>query len=983
MYLKEIEASGFKSFADKVTIELDDKITCIVGPNGSGKSNIVDAVRWVLGEQSVKSLRGDSGMTDVIFSGSKSRKPLNVATVSLIFENSDNYLNVPYNEVSIKRRVFATGESEYYINGQNCRLKDITELFMDSGIGKGSFNIVSQGSIDKIISTSNKDRRVVFEEAAGVLKYKTRKEEALNKLLKTEDNLSRVRDIVSELALQVEPLKRQSDVAKEYLNYQEDLEKIEVALMSHEISTMNYALKQNNELIEKLDAEILNLSVFSSNDDAEIIKLKESQIKLNTDLSEYNQRLLALTKEEEELNGEKRLLEERSKYNAGDMKVYENIRLLKESIARGTNELYSLEEDLNLINLSLKNEEELQSKKELELQNKKYTYNNVINELNHNRSQLFSNEEKIRVLTNSIESGANYSTAVRQVLNNPRLNGIHNCLANLIDTDIKYSKALEVALLSSKQYIVVDRSEDAKAAINYLKDNNYGRATFFPLDAVKARGIDYETQDKLKTQVGFIGVFIDLCSYDNIYHPVIANQLGNVIVARDLDSANNIARLIANRYRIVTLDGDVINVGGSMTGGSLRYVRSTISDRQELEMMTKTKEGLAKLIAELDEEASVKRLDIDEFEKTLLDGRAKLTILKDRYQLKQNSLGLAKEALDTSNKELNSLENVSDSSFSKEEERIMNKYYEVVRDKESLIKTITTANNEVKNISSLIEEIETKNRSSSFELKQKERKRHSLELSNSKMEVKLDNYLSSLNEDYSLTYEAASSKYFLEIEVEDAEKKVTSLKQKIRDLGVVNLASIDEYERVSTRYDFLVKQETDLVGAKATLLEIISEMDNVMKTEFKETFEKIEKEFKLVFTELFGGGSAELRLTDPSDLLETGVEIIASPPGKKLTTINLLSGGEKTLTAISLILSILNVRPVPFCLFDEIEAALDEANVDKFGRYLSRYKNKTQFLIITHKKKTMEYADTLYGITMQESGVSKLVSVRMEKQKTD
>lgn len=979
MYLKEIEASGFKSFADKMKIDLDDKITCIVGPNGSGKSNIVDAVRWVLGEQSVKSLRGDSGMTDVIFSGSKNRKALNVASVSLLFDNSDNYLNLPYNEVSIKRRVFATGESEFFINGENCRLKDITELFMDSGIGKGSFNIVSQGAIDKIISTSNKDRRIVFEEAAGVLKYKTRKEEALNKLIKTEDNLNRVRDIVSELSLQIDPLKEQSAVAKEYLNYKEDLENIEIALMSHEIRTMNYSLKQNNELIEKLDGEILNLTVFSSTDDLKINELKETLEKLNDELRSYNHKLLLLTKEEEELNGEKKLLAERAKYSADDIKVYDNIKVLKEKIASLKNEIYSNEEDINLINLSIKNEEEIQSKKELELSNMRHQYNNLVSELNHSRSQVFNHEEKMRVLNNSIESGSAYSTSTRQVLNNPRLSGIHNCLGNLIDTDIKYAKALEVALLASKQYIVVDSGEDAKKAIAYLKENNYGRATFFPLDAVKPRGIDYQSLDEIKAFTGFISVFIDVCSYDNIYHSVIANQLGNVILVDDLDTANKIAKKTANRYKIVTLDGDVISVGGSITGGSLKYVRSTISDRQELELLSKTKDSLISLISETEKDINLKKENLETYENLILEGRSKIRVLKDRYELKKATLDMTNASLTNAQTELSSLEAVSDSTISKEEEKLMNKYYEVVREKESLVKELNNKTKEHESLSSDIEEKDAVNRSSNLELKQKEKKRHDLELANSRMEVKLDNYLNLLNEDYSLTYEAASSKYFLEIDPEEAIKKVSSLKQKIKDLGMINLTAIEEYERVSTRYEFLINQENDLVAAKATLLEIISEMDDVMRSEFKQTFENIEKEFKQVFSELFGGGQAELKLSNPNDLLETGVEIIASPPGKKLTTINLLSGGEKTLTAISLILAILNVRPVPFCLFDEIEAALDETNVDKFGKYLSRYKNKTQFLIITHKKKTMEYADTLYGITMQESGVSKLVSVRMEK----
>ena len=978
MYLKEINTSGFKSFADKLSIVLDDNITCIVGPNGSGKSNVVDAVRWVLGEQSVKTLRGDGSMTDVIFSGSKSRNPLNVASVTLIFDNSDNYLKIPYNEVSIKRRVYRSGENEYFLNGEKCRLKDIINLLMDSGVGRDSFNIISQGEVQRIISNSPNERRVILEEAAEVLKYKKRKEEALRKLDKTHNNLDRVNDIIAELEVQVEPLKEQSKKAQDYLNNKEGLDKYEVAITVHDIENINYDYKQEKNKIEELKKEIVSSSTSVNTTDVKLISLKEKKEEIDKLIFEKNNELLKLSTEVEQLNTKKKLLKERSKYKSDNDKVHENIIILKENIL-------SLEKEIELDSsklLILKEDYDKLIKEKREIEDNITSINNkreyILKEFNTKNKEKYDLTNKIESLKRYIETGGGLAPSVKNILNNPKLRGIHNCIGNIIDCDDKYTKALEVALSSSKQFIVVENEDNAKDAIKYLKDNNLGRATFFPLNIIKAKGIDYDTINILKNEKSVLGIFSDLVKYDNKYRDIVLNQLGNIIVVDNIDIANKISKLINYRYRVISLDGDIIHVGGSLSGGSLRTNKSIISEKKELERLEKELDEIKKVIEEIDNNFKTLDQERSAEEQKLYSRRNEEVSIEENLKAKTNSISLKQSELEDLKTEYNSLNNIVSSGISHEEEELMNEFYKKDTAKENLVIEIKKLNKEKDKIKDSIEKIEADSKLSNSKLRQLEQELKDLEISVSRKDVKLDNLLNLLNEDYSLTYEKAKKLYNLDIEVEEARRKVNVYKNNIKRLGMVNLAAIDEYERVNTRYEFLNNQKNDLLNAEDTLLEIIKEMDEVMKVEFKSTFKKVNEEFKKVFKELFNGGSACLKLTDETDILNTGVEIIASPPGKKLSTISLLSGGEKTLTAISLLFAILNVRNIPFCLFDEVEAALDEANVDQFGNYLNHYKGKTQFLIITHKKKTMEYADNLYGITMQESGVSKLVSVSLK-----
>lgn len=978
MYLKEISATGFKSFADKLTISLDGKTTCIVGPNGSGKSNIVDAVRWVLGEQSVKSLRGDSNMSDVIFSGSKNRNALNVATVSLTFDNSDNYINIPYNEITVKRRVYRTGENEYFINNEKCRLKDITDLFLDSGIGKSSFNIISQGEVQKIVSESSYDRRVIFESAAEVLKYKKRKEDALKKLDKTHTNLERVNDIIAELEIQVEPLREQSIKAEEYLKIKNELKNIEVALLSSEITTINEEYQLTKEKIEKLNNEIMNLGVQSNKSDTELLDLKNNLSKIELTIKELNNRLLSLTKEEEKINGEKNILKERQKYDASNSKVHENISSLKEEKLKKENIIHLDKIDLDTLQNELESIKSEINNLTLLGNTSKKEYQDSFNEYNEKTKLLADIDHKIGIIEDYINNGGTINNSIKAILNNPRLRGIHQTLGALLEIDEKYLKALDVSLGGSKQFIVVENEDSAKSAINYLKDNKLGRATFFPISVIKPRGVDLDTLNVVRNMQGFISVLMDVVKYDSKYYNVVSNQVGNVLLVDNIDNANKISKAISQRYKIVTLDGDIVHIGGTMTGGSLNTSKSIFEEKHELETLRVKRREIAEVIATLEENIKSSTSKLEDNSEKIRQKEIVLIQIQEKYNTKKSSLDITNEEYNNIINELRSLENLVDSSLSKEEDRIMKLYYETSREKEEVVREIARSTKEKDKISSTIDNIEATNKLNNTSLYTKEKELKTLEINISKMDVLLDNYLRILSEDYEMTYEKAKSNYILEMDTKEARSLVNSYKNRIKQIGMVNVQAIEDYKRVSERYNFLNSQKDDLLNAKDTLLEIINEMDTVMKEEFLTTFNKIDIEFQEVFKQLFKGGSASLKLTNPDDLLETGVDIIASPPGKKLTSINLLSGGEKTLTAICLIFAILNVKPIPFCLFDEVEAALDEANVDNFGKYLNNYKDKTQFLIITHKKRTMEYANTLYGITMQESGVSKLVSVKLD-----
>ncbi len=978
MYLKEIKIQGFKSFADRINIELNNGLIGIVGPNGSGKSNIVDAIRWVLGEQSIKSLRGSEGMTDVLFSGTSKRNPVNVASVSLIFDNSDKYIPLDYNEVSIKRKIYRDGTNEYYINNEQCRLKDISNLFLDSGSSKESFNIISQGKIEEILTDKPHERRVIFEEAAGVLKYKKRKEEALRKLERTNDNMERVQDIITELKNQINPLKNQKEAALKYLDLKKELENIEISLITFDITNINYNYQQKKDQIKLLEEQINNISNEFLKNEITVEEYKQKIIKIDEKINEYQTKLLEATKEVEKINTDKQILLERKKYEVDDSKLHSNIIELKEKKYQIENNILNLEHSFT----NKFNELERFNKQILELKE-------GINVLITNKGVLEQEltkliREKIKIsniieqLKLTIETNSFLPASVLKILNNPKLRGIHNTLANLIEVEKQYSVAITTAIVGGRNNIIVDNETSAKEAINYLKNNSLGRATFLPINVIKPRFIEQTILNNLFKIKGFVNSASKLVKYDLKYENIIKNQLGNVLVVTDLDCANLISKQINYRYRVITLAGEVINVGGSITGGDKLKTKNIILEKYELEKNLKIEQGYIKNIQELENKINDNDYNLKKLEdKLYLLNREKLNEETICNNIKNEILTL-KENLKTAEKEITGTNNIINKTLSEEEDNIINLYYNSLKNKDEVNNQLNFYLKEKDLVQHKLDEIEYLLKQENNKHLEKTKKLQTLEVEVNRMDVQLDNLLNNLNETYSITYEAAIKKYILELDPKVARLKVKEYKEILKKLGVVNLGAIEEYERITKRYDFLNKQLGDLNGAKEILLNIIDELDSEMKKRFLETFEIIKKYFQETFKELFKGGEANLKLTDSKNLLQSGIEIIASPPGKKLTTINLLSGGEKALTAISLLFAILKSRPVPFCVLDEADSAFDEINVLNFGEYLTKLKKFTQFIVITHKKKTMQFFDLLYGVTMQETGVSKLVSVKLE-----
>lgn len=975
MYLKSIKAYGFKSFADKIEINLGENINGIVGPNGSGKSNVVDAVRWVLGEQSIKSLRGETA-TDVIFSGSKSRKPLNSASITLVFDNTDLYLPINYTEVSIKRVMYRSGENEYYLNNERCRLKDITNLLTDSGADKESFNIIGQGKIDEILSTKPGDRRLVFESAAGVLKYKKRKEEATKKLERTNNNMDRVNDIIRELENNLIPLERQSRDATRFLELKKELSNLDISLMVKDIETLNYKTKNLKEKIDILNDDLIKLSNNHSSYDIELLSKKDKLKKLEIEMNQHQNTLIEITKSIEKIDADIRVLKTRKELNEEPNES--KFLKLKEELLKLESEINELknknEEQSQKLNLSSQNHQK-QTEKYQTLTNDKNKTITTIDNLSREENNL---KYKIELLKTNLENDSSIPSAIKNILNNKRLKGAHNVLGKLIEIEEEYQTAITTSLGGAINYLVVDTASDAKEMVYYLKENKLGRATFFPIDSVKSRYVDEVTLSKLKNKDGFISIASEVVKREPFLDNIIKNQLGHVIIADTLDSANQINKISNNRYKIVTLDGQVVNVGGTITGGSSAENHNYLKDKYDLTNKKQELNLLEEKKQELEQKLKLQNHELEEQEKLILKSKSEVLSITENKNNLTKIIEEKKNKIASLEQELKDTESLSKGESDKHLESMLTMYYSAITNRDNIKMEKDILLSQKENIEKEIIEIEELEKRDNYYITTKERTLKELEIKLNTSNIKLDNLLISLGEEYSITFDKAKESYQLEIDDETARNRVKEIKSEIKQLGYVNVEAIEEYKKVRDRYDFLTKQKEDLKEAENTLLEIIKEMDEIMKERFIKTFEAIRIEFKKVFVSMFGGGEAELILTDKDNLLETGIEIEAVPSGKVLKNISLLSGGEKTFTAISLLFAILNVRPVPFCILDEVEAALDDANVESFGNYLYKYKNKTQFILITHKKKTMEFADILYGITMQESGVSKLVSVRLE-----
>ncbi|RLQ92697.1 chromosome segregation protein SMC [Planomicrobium sp. Y74] len=1181
MFLKRLEVMGFKSFADRIGIDFVPGVTAVVGPNGSGKSNVTDAIRWVLGEQSAKSLRGGK-MEDVIFAGSDSRKPLNFAEVTLVLDNTDGRVPLDYSEVSVTRRVFRSGESAYLLNKQNCRLKDITDLFMDSGLGKEAFSIISQGRVDEILNSKAEERRSIFEEAAGVLKYKQRKKKAEVKLNETDENLNRVLDILHELDGRMEPLQIQASAAKDYLDMSAELKDADIALLAFDANRLKLELEQLGSDASEQSAKEQEFAEEIIEKEQAVSTIRKKIAELDTEIDREQSSLIEASSETEKWEGRKLLMSEK-KYNAErqakglqeslaaelaenqvlaakhqdqlklleerkaeQQKIRDSIRQLEDQLSRTPADIENEIESFKSLYIELMNEqatvrnelknidlqeqqlsestsrialqqkdfsselmklegekEEAEQKHEtiktlLEQKRRLYretenTYQQIKEQFDKKQNMLFQAYQSQKQLDSRIETlqelEADFSgffQGVREVLQareKNQMTGIVGAVAEIAQVNQDYAKAIETALGASSQHIVVDNEENARKAIHFLREKRAGRSTFLPMTVMKPRTIPEHTLSSIRQHPAFIKIAFELVEYDPAYSMIIENLLGNVIIADDLKGANAIAKLTGNRYRVVTLEGDIVNAGGSMTGGANKTQASFFTRKAELEQLLVQSKELKQTIALAEKTVQKERSEVHNTERKLNDLRSEgekyrdleseramklreinavLNTTKERYKVFQaeqknkgadldsvtirketasNRLGeITAELSDTSERieELTQFkqqnEHARDAVLVKYADRksqlaVMKERVNQLTDSEAeLLVRKEKSDRKLSEIRSELEWLQSEEAAKVYsdeeiiaeiskwsrkkqdgtekisglkesrlqnqsqltaleqELKEIQRLHKGFveairicEVKATRLDVQIQNLIGQLENNYELTLEQATQ-FELADEEEVVRKKVKLLKQSIEELGPVNIGSIEEFEHVEERHSFLTEQRNDLNEAKETLRTVIREMDEEMTTRFDETFHAIRTQFQRVFKELFGGGSADLVLTNPQDMLATGVEIIAQPPGKKLQTLSLLSGGERALTAIALLFAILNIRPVPFCILDEVEAALDESNVVRYSQYLKKFSEDTQFIVITHRKGTMEGADVLYGITMQESGISKLVSVKLQEQ---
>ena len=917
MYLKKIELHGFKSFADKVNIEFQPGITGIVGPNGCGKSNISDAVRWVLGEQSVKSLRG-SNMADVIFAGSQDRRAQNLAEVTLIFDNSDRMLNYDYNEVEITRRLYRQGnEAEYLLNRQQCRLKDITDLLLDTGLGRDSLSIISQGNISNFADSRPEERRVIFEEAAGVSKYKKRKIEAIRKLERTTDNLNRIKDIVYELEKQIAPLKKQKEKAEVFLTLKEKLTSIEVNVLVHEVSelkhqldTLSLQLKDLNERHSSLDAEIL---LKESADD----EIKKKMFVLDNEINSLQSQLLESMSEVSRLETSKIEVDQKRKHalqsqNSDDIKKkLDNLKAILTDLIEEYNDRV---ERLKTTEKSL---EDL-SQEQTVLTSKINHKHQSINDLNQ---EITKNKNRQEILVDLVENKSNYHHGVKAIMelahDNPDIIGV---FGDLLENDSKYDLAVSVALGSALQFIVTKDNLQARLAIKFLKDNKAGRATFLPLADMEPRSLREEHAILCPALEGYLGVLSDFVSSSKNIDNVILNQLGNVILADDIDHAYEISKATYARYKVVTLDGNIVNVGGSLTGGTVNRQQSSILQKRELEKVKEKLDELEqKLVREKNELLKLEN-DAKELAHTLLQKQMSYAKLEVVVQGKKEELVVAKgeyESLSHQSVELDEFKS------GKIDNQLVLQLNEAIKHRDELTEKIKSKRELRMSYVNENEQLESKLKDLRKMLKDIQGQINEKAILSTKYEGSLNNYLSRLSNEYSMTYEYASENYHDEVDIEFARGEVATLRNEIVALGHVNIDAIEEYKEVSSRYENMNSQRLDLIQAQDKIVQAIDEMDQIMIEKFSTTFEKINKEFNNVFRELFGGGRAQIKYTDPDNILETGIDIDVQPPGKAVSNITLFSGGEKALIAISCLFAILKVRPVPMCILDEVEAALD------------------------------------------------------------
>ena len=1182
MYLKRLEMQGFKSFADKTVLEFMPGITSVIGPNGSGKSNISDAIRWILGEQSMKSLRG-SKTQDIIFAGTQNRKSLGFAEASLIFDNTDGTLPIEYSEVTVTRKIYRSGETGYYINKVPCRLKDIVELFMDTGIGRDGYSIIGQGKIDEILSNKSEDRRHIFEEAAGIVKYRARKEETEKKLEQTKLNLLRINDILSEIESNLEPLQMQSDKAKKYLNLKEELKNIEVGLFLYNIEKYKQSLEElsndeeimkstlnqeegklekikilKEELKDKIDeitTQIEKLQNIGFESQKEIEKLNSNinvaETKIQNNIENVERNKNEITELEEKINNLKQEIEQKQtrKDNLKQNKEkFENelkekeeelqklteklsskeleIEKLKKQVEENTDKKYELQSEISMQTANFENLTQRQKQVKQEISNnvseldrarmKKEDISKEFYEIEAERNQILKQIEdidtqkqevnnKIKEFDLQIVNSTNdmrmkqsrhnflvetekekegYVKSVKSLLLDCEKikelgKGMHGVLANIISVPSEYETAIEMCLGMSLQNIVTDTEEDAKRLIEHLRKNNLGRASFLPITSVKGKKLENIKGKK----IGVVGIASDLVSFDRKYEQIILNLLGRTVVVDNMQNAINIAKENNYSFRIITVEGDIINPSGAITGGSVakktvnilgrsREIESLEKEikkiKSKIEKLEKEKEeyinsseviieqvqGLEKQLQETDityatgkqrvssideniqtiqkriEKLKEESSKIEEKQKEIQtqkqENEKQIEHMKEQNEEDQkiidefsNSNKESQEYIDNLNLDITNLK-ISVSSFNESEVSIQemtdmlkteiethtknkeNKNKQIEKAKEENIQLkaeientkqeIEKVKEQVANSGDNIEKLKQERIQKNEKLTEKETEQTSefktiedlkaqitkLEVKKTKTEEDITDIINKMWEEYQLTPNNVKD-YQKPENIALTQRKVNELRTDIRELGSVNVDSIEEYKNLKERYDFMCEQRLDLENTMSKLRKIIQEMLETMKQQFKEKFEIINKNFGEVFKELFGGGMAELSLTDEENILECGIDITVQPPGKKLQNMTLLSGGEKAFTAIALLFAILKINPAPFCVLDEIEAALDDVNVYRYAEYLKKFSKETQFLIITHRKGTMEAADTVYGVTMEEKGISKLLSMKLKQ----
>lgn len=963
MFLKRIEIQGFKSFADRINISFDHPVTGVVGPNGCGKSNIVDAIRWVLGEQSVKSLRG-STMTDVIFTGSEHRRQVNFAEVTLVFDNSDRAFNLAFDEIEITRRLHReNAEGEYLINKVPCRLRDISSLTMDSGIGRDSLSLISQGTITSFSEAKPIDRRGIFEEAAGVAKYRKRKDEAISKLVKTEANLERINDIYLELQKQVYPLKKAAQKAEIYKTKKERLQKIEIAVLSDQITFLTSEIANAHNELSELQAKeaLLEASIQVSENNNMLAKDEIAQ--LDQQLHHLQEALVRVVNEIQTLETRKIEIDEKRKYTLEVGNQEEKAVQIQSLLEEARREYEDRDQRLNQLNLDVQS----LTGKSIAINRQLIDQNTRVEEC---QSRLNRVQNRLEVAKNLESRPYMNQMGVQAIINAQQsLVGVHGVVSKLLKPQLGYEDAIGVALGGALYHIVTQDEVAARQAINFLKKNESGRATFLPMSVLFARHMNREHEIVCQSSKGFLGTAETFVECDRKFELVRSSLLGNVLVCDNLENGNHLAKLLNYQYKLVTLDGDVIHRGGSMTGGRQKDVHSPLSITKEINEL---------------------KVDIERYQKELHVSQDQLFDLNNQKAELENDLMEKRIAAAQ-------LEPVVDSKRAKFErlkadldQLIPNGSEQGVRFEEDLIDMLNKAyftrddaNGQLKTKRELRLKYAQESERRDQQVRQQRRDlsalqilKRDIELQVTRQETNIENLMNRLSQDYQMTYEFSLTLPKLE-GIDDAHEEVNRLRKDIESLGNINMMAPQEYETINARYEEMKAQYDEIQESKEKILALIQELDVIMVEQFKDMLDKINAELPEVIQAMFGGGKAYLALEDPNDYLNSGIEIHVQPPGKSIKNMRLFSGGEKSLIAISVLFAILKARHVPLCVFDEVEAALDQANVERFSSYLKRFSHSTQFIVLTHRPGTMAQCDVLFGVTMNNSGVSQMLKVRL------